>query len=322
VCLTTNSWTRPIRSSPRTGVNFMADTPPGKKYQPLLTIQDKRFNVAALSQYHLSLYISDVYFKIICVNPTTTQCLLLAVYKLAHESSHQRIQAINQLYQDHPILTDCNWSAVTLCIGNQQYTLIPTQLFQEKKVADYLNFTCPIGSNAIRHFTHSSLNVTVAFAMDPQLLNWFQVTYEYTQLYIIHQASSLIQGTWTYLRNHKPSLVPKVLVFVESSSLHITVIQMSELLYYNRFEYTSCDELLYYVLIVIRTLKLDTSLHEVILGGDINKRSPVYRKARNYIRRLTLMNTLPYMRFRSTFPKKMMTAHLDVLSVHLCHREP
>jgi len=299
----------------------MADTSSGKKYQLLLTFQDKRFNVANLSQYHLSLYISDAYLKISCVNPTITQCLLLEVYRLAHGCSYQCVQAIEQLYQDHPILADRNWSAVTLCIGNRQYTLIPKQLFQEKKVADYLNFTCPIGSNAIRHFTHSSLNVTVAFAMDPQLLNWFQMTYDYTQLCTIHQASSLIQGTWTYLRNHKPRLVPKVLVFVESSHLHITVIRKSTLIYYNRFEYTGCDELLYYVLIVIRTLKLDTSLHEVILVGNINKQSPAYKKACNYIRRLTLMSTLPYVKFGRTFPKKMITAHLDVLSAHLCYRE-
>jgi len=247
--------------------------------------------------------------------------LLLEVYRLAHGCSYQRIQAIEQLYQDHPILADRNWSAVTLCIGNQQYTLIPEQLFQEKKIADYLDFTCPIGSNAIRHFTHASLNMTVAFAMDPQLLNWFQVTYDYAQLSTIHQASSLIQGAWTYLRNNKPSLLPKVLVFVESRHLHITVIHKSKLVYYNRFEYTSSDELLYYVLIVVRILKLDTGLHEVILGGNINKHSLAYKKACNYIRRLTLMNTLYYVKFGSAFPKKMMTAHLDVLSAHLCYKE-
>ena len=299
----------------------MASTPSSKKYQLLFTSQDKRFDIAALSQYHLSLYISDAYLKIICVNPTTTRCLLLAVYRLAGECSYQRIQAIEQLYQDHPILANRNWPAVTLCIGNRQYTLIPQQLFQEKKIADYLNFTCPIGSNTMRYFTHSSLNVAVAFAVDPQLLNWFQMTYDYTQLCTIHQASSLIQGTWTYLRNHQPSVVPRVLVFVEASHLHITVIQKSKLIYYNRFEYTSCDELLYYVLIVIRTLKLDTSLHEVILGGDINRHSLAYKKACNYIRKLTLMSTLPYVKFGRTFPKKRMTAHLDVLSAHLCYGE-
>jgi Protein of unknown function (DUF3822) len=168
----------------------MAYTPSRKYYQCLLAVKDKRFNVATLSQYHLSIYISDTCFKVSCVNPTTTQCLLLEAYKLAYGRSYERVQAIEQLYQDHPFLVAGNWSAVTLCIGNQQYTLIPEEFFQKKKLADYLYFTCPIGSAEIKHCTHSHLNMTVAFAVDPWLLNWFQVTYDKTQLHTIHQANT------------------------------------------------------------------------------------------------------------------------------------
>ena len=300
-------------------MNPMADNPPIKKYQPLLAVKDKRFDAANLAQYHLSIYINDIYFKVGCVDLTTTQCLLLEAYRLACGCSDQWIQAIQQLYEDHPILVAKNWSAVTLCVGNQQYTLIPEPLFQEKKLADYLNFNCLVGAKAFRHFTHSALNVALAFAIDPWLLNWFRVTYKDTSLHTIHQASSLIQSTWTYIRGNKRHLLPNVLVFIESDHLHITVIQKNQLLYYNRFEYASSDELLHYILTVMHTLKLDTSLHEVILGGDITKSSLVYRKARNYIRKVTLMPALPYLKFRGMFSKKMIRAHIDVLSTHLCH---
>lgn len=298
----------------------MADTLPSKNYQNLLAVKDKRFNVAALSQYHLSIYISDASFKVSCVNPTTTQCLLLETYSLAYGRGQRRMQAIEQLYQDHPLLVARNWSAVTLCIGNQQYTLIPKKFFQQRKLADYLDFTCPIGSNTIKHFTHSSLNLAVVFAMDPLLLNWFQGTYEQIQLHTIHQASSLIEGTLSYLRGNRPSLLPKVMVFVEAKHIHITSIQKSKLLYYNRFEYTSSDEFLHYMLIVMHTLQLDPSFHEVILGGSISKGSIAYRKARNYIRKLTLSGRPPYLKFRSIFNKEILTTHLDVLSTNLCHQ--
>jgi hypothetical protein len=298
----------------------MAYAPSKKNYQCLLAVKDKRFKVATLAQYHLSIYVSDTCFKISCVNPTTTQCLLLEVYKLAYGRSHERVQAIEQLYQDHPLLVAGNWSAVTLCIGNQQYTLIPKEFFQEEKLAYYLCFTCPIGSEAIKHFTHPHLNMTVAFAVDPWLLNWFQVTYDKTQPHTIHQASSLIQGAWAYLREKKLSLLPTVLVFVEFNYLHITVMQKSKLLYYNKFEYTNSDELLYYILIVMRTLKLDTSLHEVILGGNITKSSLAYSKACNYIRKLTCISAPPYLKFSSVFTREIMHAHLDVLSAHICHQ--
>jgi Protein of unknown function (DUF3822) len=296
----------------------MADSPPSKRYQVLLAAKDKSFDAAILSQYHLSIYVSDTCLKISCVNPTTTQCLLLEAYKLSYGHSYQRIQAIEQLYQDRPLLVARDWSTVTLCISNQQYTLIPKEFFQEKNLADYLSFICPVDSAVIRHFTHSHLDMAVAFAIDPWLFNWFKATYDQPQLHTIHQASSLIQGTWAYLRDNKQGLLPSVLVFVEANHLHITVMQKSQLLYYNKFEYTNSDELLYYILIVMRTLQLDTSLHEVMLGGAITKSTPAYSKARNYIRKLTLVSTPPYLKFRSVFTKEMRHAHLDVLSTHLC----
>lgn len=297
----------------------MTDTSSSKSYKTLLTVRDKRLNVSAISQYHLSICVSDVHLKISCINPVTTQCLLLEVHSLAHSYAHQRLQAIEQLYQNHPLLVAKNWSKVTLCIGNQQYTLIPA-LFQERKIASYLDFTCTRDANTVKHCTHPSLNVAVAFAVDPLLLNWFQTTYKDTQLYIIHQASCLIEGALTFLKNKKPSLLPKVLVFAEERYLHITVIQKSTLLYYNRFSYTSSDEFLQYILIVIHTLGLDASFHEVILGGYITKNSLAYRKACNYIRKLSLSGRPPYLNFKRIFNKEMVMNHLDVLSIHLCHQ--
>jgi hypothetical protein len=70
----------------------------------------------------------------------------------------------------------------------------------------------------------------------------------------------------------------------------------------------------------MRTLKLDTNLHEVMLGGAITESTLAYSKARNYIRKLTFAKPLPYLKFRSVFTRKMTHAHLDVLSAHLCQQ--
>ncbi len=298
----------------------MEDTPSEENYQCLLAVREKKLNVATLPQCHLSIHISGTCFKVSCVNLVTTQCMLLEVYRLAHGHSYQRVRSIEQLYRDHALLSANNWSAVTLCIDNQQYTLIPNQLFQEENGADYLRFVCPISTNEIRHFTHASLNVTVAFAVDPCIINWFQTSYHQARLYTIHQANTLIRSAYTYVQRTRPSTLPSVLVFVEENYLHITVVGKSMLYYYNRFQYTHSDEWLRYILIMMHTLKLDTGLHTVILGGKVTKSAPAYRKARNYIKKLTLMDQPPYLKFKNIFSKEIMVSHLDVLSSYLCHQ--
>src|SRR3569623_255303 len=304
-----------------TDIHLMETNSSIKKYQSLLAIKDKKLNSAHLPQCHLSIHVSDTYFRVSCVNAITTQCLFLETYILTYKHYDQRVQAIKQLYQDHPLLAAESWLTVTLCIDNQQYTLIPKEFFQEENLADYLNFICVIDTNTISHYTHASLNMTVAFAIDPWLLSWFKTTYRNSQPHIIHQANSLIQGTWAYLEANELHPSPKVLVFVTSNHLHITVIKKSRLLYYNRFEYTSSDKLLYYILTVMRTLQLDTNLQEVHLGGDITKNSLIYKKARRYIRKLTFVSTSNYLKFKNLLSKKIIRTHLDILSVHLCYKD-
>ncbi|XWN35309.1 MAG: DUF3822 family protein [Roseivirga sp.] len=298
----------------------MAATPTSKSYQTLLSLKDPRFDANALSKYYLSIHVSDAHFKVSCVDPATTQCLLLETYILAYSRAYRRVNAIEQLYRDHPLLAAYNWAGVTVSIGNQQYTLVPKHLFQEDKIATYLDFTCLVGADTIRHCMHPTLNMAVAFAMDSLLLNWFEKAYQSTRLCTIHQASSLIEGTWTYLTGYSMELLPKLLVFVETNHLHITVIQEKKLLYYNRFGYASSDELLHYILIVMRTLKLDANVHEVILGGNISKGSLAYRKARNYIRRISFSQRPTHLKFRRIFSIETVKNHFDVLSAHLCRQ--
>lgn len=297
----------------------MTNSSAHNSYQRLFTFQDKKMDAAARTQYHLSIYIRDTCFKICCVDLRTTKCLLLEEYKLAYPNPSQYAQAIEQIYRGHPLLGG-HWGTVTLCVGNQQYTIIPQHLLKEERLADYLGFMCPLAKNTTtRHFVHPSLHVAVVFSIDTWLLRWIQTMHGQTSLYITHQANSLIQGACNYLENTKYSLLPTVLVCVEAAHLHIIVMQKHVLRYYNRFAYTQEHTWLHYMLTVMHALKLDTRIHEVILVGQLTTDKKTYRAAQKYIRRRTLMRTLPGITYKSNLSSNMMATHLDVMSVHLCH---
>ena len=297
----------------------MVETTTNKKYTPLLTVRDTRFDIDQLNRYHLSIQVSDQTLKVSCVEPTTRKCLLLMTYRLAHGQAQHSVSAIEHVYREHPLLATDNWAAATLCVDNQQYTLVPERLFQAEKAAVYLDFACARGDYTVQHFVHPSLNVAIAFATEPALLHWFQTTYSKTPLCTIHQANSVIEGVWHYLKGYRLGSNPKIFAFVQPMHLHITAMQRGSLLYYNRFRYANSDELLHYILIVMRALKLDAGFHEVIVGGNMTKSSLAYKKARNYIRHLSLSSRLPYLQFRHLFKRKLTAHHLDVLSAHLCH---
>ncbi len=290
----------------------------GKNYHPLLSIKDPHFDATNLSQYHLSIYISDTSFRISCFNPVTKRCLLLESYVLAYGQGQQRVLSMEQLCQDHQILALGDWSAVTLYVGTQQYTLVPNQFFRERKLAAYLDFSCPSAPHMVRYFIHTSLDLSLVFAVDPLLASWVQHTYQHPQLHIIHQASSLIEGTLQHMQNSKPSLLPNLLVFVETNYLHVIIVQNSKLLYYNRFRYTSSNEFLNYILVVMHTLGLDPGLQKVYLGGNISKNSTAYQEVRRYIGKLFFIQRPSYSIFGSVFDRRTLTTHWDLLNTYLC----
>lgn len=296
----------------------MATTSPTHHYERCLTFKDKALHRDMLSQCHLSIYISDTYFKVSCVHLKTTQHLLLEVYRLKCEGASQRTHAIAHIYQHHPLLAMDQWATVTLCVGNQTYALIPQSLFQEKQVDQYLRLTTDRTTQTRQYFTHPALGVTVAFAMDTWLSPWLQKTYHQTPSRTIHQASSLIQGTWVYFQRIRTRKLSQVFIFMEVQYLHITVLQKGSLRYYNRFVCTDDDAWLRYVLIVLHTLQLAPNTYEVVIGGHATQETHTYLKARKYLQQLTFIDTIPGLKFGSTFPKKNIPTHLDVLNTHFC----
>lgn len=291
-------------------------------YQPILSIKDKRFSMYHLQQYYLTIGIGDTSFRICCIDQVANRCLLLEAYRLDYSSSTERISALEQLYQERPLLAASAWDTVILCIENQQYTLIPKALFQEKNTADYLKLASPIGNNTVQHFAHPQLDVVVTFAVEPYLLGWFQKTYEQARLCVMHQASSLIEGVFSYLKAERLEASPRLFVAAEAEHVHITVIKKAMLRYYNRFSYSNSDEFLQYILIVMYTLDLDPSVTKVILGGNVTKKSLAYRKACNYIPKVIFNDSPTHLKFRRAFRKSIITNYFDLLSAHLPQELP
>lgn len=293
---------------------------PARSYRRLTCVKDRKLDTTDLSRYHLSVYVGHSCLKVSCFDIETARCVLLEVYTWIHsQETSQRFQAIEQLYRDHPLLAANNWSLVTLCVDNQQYTLVPQAFVQEERLGDYLNFVCQTEADNVKHCTLPLLGIAVVFAVDSGLLSKFQTAYPGVPQRIVHQANSLIQGTWTYFNEKKLGPWPRMLIFTASHRLHIMATQRDTLLYYNRFEYTSDDKLAYYVLVAMRTLGFDPDLQEVVLGGDITQNPSTYRKVRSCVRRCTLANIPAYLQHRRILSKKVVRMHLDVLSTHLLY---
>jgi len=285
-------------------------------YQPIISVKDKRFSVYRLGQYYLLISMGSNRLRISCIDPVSNRCLLMEAYKIDADNSTQYLGILQQPFQEHPFIATSAWKKVTICFENQHYTLVPSALFQEKSSADYLKLAVDVTDQAVKYCIHTDLGLAVVFAVDSNIANWLQNGYTTEHCCIIHQANSLIAGTVAYMQAKKLYADAKVFVLAEADYMHITVVEKSQLLYYNRFAYNSSDEFLQYILIVMYTLALNPGVHEVIVAGSVVKNSLVYRKMRNYIRHISFSEKPPYLKFSWSFKKDLIINYFDLVNFY------
>jgi hypothetical protein len=240
----------------------------------------------------------------------------MEAYQIDADNPAQYLPILQQLFREHPFIATSAWKKVVLCFENQQYTLVPSALFQEKDSADYLKLAVDIADQTVKYCIHTELGLAVVFAVDESIVNWLQKGYTTEHCCIIHQANSVIAGTAAYIQAKKLYTEAKVFVLAEAGHIHITVVEKSQLLYYNRFAYNSSDEFLQYILIVMYTLALNPGVHEVIVAGNIVKNSVVYKKMRNYIRYVSFSEKPPYLKFGWSFKKDLIINYFDVINFY------
>jgi hypothetical protein len=286
--------------------------------QSQFSFQDKRFNLAKTTHYHLAILLGSHNLRLCAIDQLSNRCLLIESYNLQINDASSYIQVIQALWEKHHCLNNKSWNQVTLSIANQKYTLIPQTLFQAQAAETYLNLVTDISHHTALYHIHTQLGLVVAFAVEPQLLDWFQTTYPQNQLLTIHQGGSLIAGNMIYYHTKKLSKDPQVFAHIETDCIHITILTKTQLLYYNRLPYQDSDEMLQYLLIAMYTLGLDPSKQELLISGHMFKNSLEHRKFKNYIRQVTFSAPPPQLKFGWMLDKSIFRYHFDLLNIYSC----
>jgi hypothetical protein len=285
------------------------------QFQPKLSFQDRQFNRAKLQHYHLAIAVDNHNLRICGLELLSNKCLFIEAYTLYVSNTLQAIQAI---WKNHSFLNNPSWNQVTLSIANQQYTLIPQPLFQPTATDLYLKLATNVSHDEALYYTHTNLGIIVAFAIEPQLLAWFQKTYPENQLLIIHQANTLIAGNSIYYHAKNLKRELQFFLHIETNNIHITVLSENQLFYYNKFLYQDSDEVLRYLLLVMHTLQQDPKQQEVLVSGNMVKNSLVYRQCKNYIRQVKLTTACQPFKLGWMVDKAILRHHFDLLHSYSC----
>ncbi len=177
---------------------------------------------------------------------------------------------------------------VSVIFANNIYTLVPTSLFDESKLSEYLKFNSKMLTNDfISHDTIENHDLVVVYVPFVNVTNYFFDRFGIFQYF--HSASILLKSI---LDSEKHSIVPKAYIHVLGETFDCIIIRDGVLQLCNSYQYRTPEDFIYYLLFCFEQLNLNPDTIQLYLCGMIAEDDDNYKIIYKYIRNVNFTDKL------------------------------
>jgi hypothetical protein len=279
-------------------------------------IKDERFDEEALHLYTLCLHIGVRDFQVL-VTGEENRVLLLEDYVLPEVASANALQhTLADIFESHAVLKAGFWAQVKICFKTQKFVQVPAALFAEESMHEYLLFNAQVDAQTetVLKVEHANKETITVFAAYTDLLSWLLSCYPSLTPIVLHQSAALIDGVLTLA--NPPARAP-LYVYIDRFKLHIIACNKGKLVYYNQFVVNQFQDYVRYIMLVLKSLKMDQRTSEVVLWGYIGKNSPHYHEFYKFINNVRFGDRPAHLRFSYMFDEVPEHSFFDLYSCSL-----
>ena len=237
-------------------------------------------NIKETSNLKLSIQVSLSGLSFCILNVERNSIDYLKDFNFGLKSNPNEILVKLKQYFDNEEKLNSRFSDITVIHKNELSTIVPSALFNEDNLADYLKFNNKILNTDYITFDiielNDSVNVYIPFMnVNNYLYDRFgEFTYKHFSTIYIEQV----------LKAEKNAEKPKMYVNVASENFEIVVVENGNLQFYNSFEYKTKEDFIYYILFTAEQLKLNPEYFELIFTGNIDSKDELYTMTFKYVR--------------------------------------
>ena len=237
-------------------------------------IKDSTFDSLQISNYHLSIELSEKSISYCIVDKNKYRCYLL--FSQNYESQN----LLKILNEDEFIMRE--FLSKSISFVNFPNTLIPKELYNEKDKKNIFSVNHSLTNEelVIDELKSKIINL---YAIPNTI---FQTVKNVIPEAIIRSNSSILINNFLSLNN----LQETMFLFLKDSYINIVVTKGDGLIFQNKFEYQTKEDLLFYVLFSIQQLNFSNEEINTVIYGNISKEE--YNILYQYIRNIKFGNKL------------------------------
>lgn len=226
----------------------------------------------------------------------TFKPLFISHYPINEAEGHRAFLTAINYFQ----FSKKNYNTVNINYFTPQFTLCPSQFFNESDKKTLLEFNCGNIENKIVLSDDVSSDVKLIYSIPETLKSLFDQTFPNHR--IKHSMCVLSQ----LMMNSKDLSSEDVLLSIHESRIEFVVKNNHQLLIANQFSVKTEQDVLYYLLFLLEQYQLAPSSVNVCLIGNVNTTSEVYIMLKKYIK---------YIRFASGH-KNLIYSHIEGAPQH------
>ena len=294
------------------------ETSTSSRYKLIKKIKSDKFSVDDIQHYNLLLQIGARDFQVAIIDSRNNSCLLLEDFVLANIASNsQLVQVLAEIVENHHLIAAGFWKSVKASVKNNKFSLVPSSLFVKEAMADYLKINVEVNPDAeeILYYENIRSSSITVFAVNKQLIDWVRSLYSNTELGIVHQSSTLIEGVLNTRQSYPNNAL---FLYIDRFKLHIISTKGNDIQYYNQFSIKQFSDYIKYIMLVVNGLQLSQKSTNVVLWGYIGKQSPHFTEFSKYIKNLSFGDRPNFLKFGYMFDEVQDHHFFDLYNVYLC----
>ena len=220
------------------------------------------------------------------IDKISNKPLALHTITMGKVIANTRIEDLfNQAFDSYPELK-VSYDDVVIIHHNNLSTFVPTALFDEEYLGSYLQFNTKVFETDFFAFDElPNYEMNTVYIPYVNMNNYFIDqfgSFEYK-----HSNTILVQKLLDLSKNDEER---KMYVHIHESHFEIIVVQNQKLILFNSFDYSTPEDLLYYILFTAEQLQLNPEKFSLELLGKISEWDSLYSIIYTYVRHVRLLD--------------------------------
>lgn len=247
---------------------------------PYISKFDAGFDVEKSSQYRLTIQFSLGGFSYALLDLDSNMIIGMEYYPLDAQVDSAEVFDAMERVLDSKGLNNKPFQSVTCLIDDRIYSFVPTEFFDEKEAAAYLDFSFQISSEQVildeKLTTEQCVNV---FAL-PKALH-AKITSKWANANITHASTVFANSLVEYAPEGKV-----VFVNVRNRDFDMVILNEGKLLFYNNFKFNTKADFAYFLLFALEQNQISALEVPVCFSGLILPNSEIIDLCSRYVKNL------------------------------------